>query len=478
MWSWFFASLETASKDKVLTLVRIPLTSEEQLQDLKNLKLDIVLAIKMKYADVIVTETELNLLRERDFRPQIIMRGDKGLLLRRSIFGKSLKLDPWYHTYEEVVAELDSLTTVYPDIARKDSIGISSQEGRVIWAFKISDNVQVEEDEPAVLYNGTHHACELLGTEVCMRLINELLSKYGKDPKVTDWINNTEIWFVPIVNPDGHHVVTSGINPRWRKNTRDNDNDGVLYEEDGDGVDLNRNYDFNWAFGGSGDPSNRRYRGPYPFSESENRAMRDFAIAQRFVFSISYHSAEEVVYYPWKWGERKAPDDKILTEIAQQIAARIKTEDGKGTYKPLYGAGTVGQSYNWFYGTLGTFDFIVEMARDLHIPPVSQAKRIIQSNLPGAYYLLERVQGPGLTGRITDAVTGDPLQAVVRIVQIDMEDIRPRRSDPVYGRYYRILAPGKYTVQVFKDGYQPKVYPDIVVSKGKMTTLDIELSPE
>jgi len=228
LWSWFFASLETASKDKVLTLVRIPLTSEEQLQDLKNLKLDIVLAIKMKYADVIVTETELNLLRERDFRPQIIMRGDKGLLLRRSIFGKSLKLDPWYHTYEEVVAELDSLTTVYSDIARKDSIGISSQEGRVIWAFKISDNVQVEEDEPAVLYNGAHHACELLGTEICMRLINELLSKYGKDPKVTDWINNTEIWFVPIVNPDGHHVVTSGINPRWRKNTRDNDNDGVL----------------------------------------------------------------------------------------------------------------------------------------------------------------------------------------------------------------------------------------------------------
>ena len=121
------------------------------------------------------------------------------------------KLDPEYHTYQEMLDELSALEAAHPQIAMIESIGVSTQEGRGIWAFKISDNVGQNEDEPAIMYNGVHHACEVLGLEICMRLINDLLSDYGADPDVTYWVDNTEIWFVPMVNPDGHSAVMDSI---------------------------------------------------------------------------------------------------------------------------------------------------------------------------------------------------------------------------------------------------------------------------
>ena len=95
-----------------------------------------------------------------------------------------------------------------------------------IWAVKISDNVHVEEDEPAVLYNGVHHAEEVLGLEICMSMINELLSQYGSDGQKTWWVDNIEIWFVPLLNPEGHKVVTDGLDITYRKNKRDNNMGG------------------------------------------------------------------------------------------------------------------------------------------------------------------------------------------------------------------------------------------------------------
>ena len=92
--------------------------------------------------------------------------------------------------------------------------------------------------------------------------------------------------------------------------------------------------------------------------------MRSLADAEKFLLSISYHSEGEVIYFPWDWRGRKAPDDKLLTEIANGLASSIKTMKGDTCYKAEYGAGTVGQSYPWLYGRYGTFDFIVgrEMA--------------------------------------------------------------------------------------------------------------------
>jgi hypothetical protein len=289
-------------------------------------------------------------------------------------------------------------------------------------------------------------------------------------------VNTYEIFIVPVANVDGHHVVTHGIDPRWRKNTRDTNADGVLYDYP-EGVDINRNYDFNWAHGGSDDPTSERYRGPFPFSESENRAMRSLADAEKFLLSISYHSAGEVIYFPWDWRGRKAPDDKLLSEIANGLASSIKTMKGDTCYKAEYGAGTVGQTYPWLYGRYGTFNFVVETGKGTHIFADSDAVGIARSNLEGAWYILDRGKGPGLAGHVIDAKTGKPLQATVWLPTIETEDLNRRMTERTFGRYWRLLAPGKYYLVVMKDGYETRVFKDVEVKPEGWTTLDITLEP-
>jgi len=426
---------------------------------------------------LLATRAEAEVLKERGFQFTVVMEDTNQLnLYKRAIYGETMRMPVIYHTYERIIEEVEALTRKDPKIIKKILIGKTSQEQRDIYAVKISNNVEQEQDKPRIMFDGCHHADEVMGAEICMAIIHDLVEKYNKDPKVTDWLNTYEIFVVPVVNVDGHHVVTHSVDPRWRKNTHDTNANGVLYEYP-EGVDINRNYDFNWGHGGSDDPMSERYRGPFPFSESENRAMRSLADAERFLLSISYHSAGEVIYFPWDWHGRKAPDDKLLTEIANGLASSIKTMIGDTCYKAEYGAGTVGQTYPWLYGRYGTFDFVVETGKGTHIFADSDAVGIAKSNLEGAWYILDRGRGPGLTGHVIDGKTGKPLQATVWLPTIETEDVNRRTTEPTFGRYCRLLAPGKYYLLVQKDGYETRVFKDVEVKPEGWTTLDIAMQP-
>ncbi|MGB2959889.1 MAG: M14 family metallopeptidase, partial [Bacteroidota bacterium] len=393
---------------------------------------------------VVATSAEARVLSERGLEFTVILEDtSRRILFKRALYGSAMKLSSFYHTYDQILGEADALIETHPDLITKFAIGKTTQEDRTIYAIRISNDVAFRQDKPAILFDGCHHADEIMGAEICTALMNELVTKYGSDPRITDWVDSYEILIVPVVNVDGHHVVTSGIDPRWRKNTHDTNGNGVLYEYP-EGVDLNRNYDFNWAHGGSSDPMSVRYRGPHPFSEAENRAMRGLAEEYRFILSLTYHSQGEVVYYPWMWRGRKAPEDKLLTELANGLGSSIRTMAGDTTYKAEYGAGTVGQSYPWLYGRYGTFDFVVETGKGAHIFPDSDAARIIESNLEGIRYILDQGNGPGLTGHVTDAHTGKALGAQIWLPDIDMEDVERRTSLERTGRFWRLLSPGKH----------------------------------
>jgi hypothetical protein len=482
--SIFFLAVLRVSAEENRKLVRLFVETQEQWQQLSAMKLEIVSEIiSPEIVDALITTSQMSDLESMGIGAEVLMDGQEyNHILQKS----KVTIDPKFHTYEEVTTELDSLAHTYPDIARRDSIGHSTQEERTIWAFKISDNVSIEEDEPAILYDGVHHACEVMGLEICMYMINHLLNNYGTDPLVTSWVDNTEIWFVPLLNPDGHSAVTSGINEFWRKNGRDLNENSILYEYDcndwytcrTEGVDINRNYDFNWSTGGSGDPWGYVYRGPAPFSESENQALRNLASEQRCIFSISYHSYGEIVFYPWnRGGGTPAPDDAVISSVATQMAALIPKQGG-GIYDYGKNAGLVGYCANWLYGVLGTIDFMIEVnPYPIFIPAGSLIEEIAQRNMTGALYLLDRVSGPGLTGHITEAGTQKPLTATVKILEIYAPEIQPRTSEPRYGRFYRMLLPGQYTVEASREGYVNHVLQVTVATKG-LTTLDVELSPD
>jgi hypothetical protein len=431
-----------------------------------------ILSLVRDTAQALLTHAETALLRERGFRCTVLMEDSSELaLVRRAAYGPTMRLERPYHSYAEILAEIGALCSTNPSLFRRFPIGVTSQERQKIYAVEVA--APGGKKGPAILINGCHHSNELLGGEICLAFLHDVASRYGNDPDLTRLLGRFRVIVVPVVNVDGHNVVTSGKDPRWRKNRRDTDGDGrVEYPE---GVDLNRNYDFNWAHGGSADARSERYRGPFPFSESEASAIASLAREERFLCSLTYHSQGEVIYYPWTWGGRKAPDDPLLTSMAREIAGSIRTMKGDTCYRAEYGAGTVGQTYPWLYGALGTFDFVVETGKGASFVPPSEVAGVVRENLQGIYALLRRSEGPGLAVRVKDASTGKPLTAEVWFPAIETEDVHRRTSHPRSGILYRLLTAGSYDCIVSKEGYRPVVLKGIRVGESGWTEQDVKL---
>ncbi|MDZ7260874.1 MAG: M14 family zinc carboxypeptidase [candidate division KSB1 bacterium] len=237
--------------------------------------------------------------------------------------------------------------------------------------------------------------------------------------------------------------------------------------------DLNRNYDFNWAVGGDDNPSSWFYRGPYPFSEKETQALRDLTLRENFVFGIGYHSFGETILFPWG-NFTEPPDLELIVELAEAMASRIKKQSGKGSYSVLPLNGRVGQSSVWMYGAAGVIDFIVETG-DEYFPPGKEIEKIAQENAKAAFFLLDRVFGPGVTGHIYDADNGRPLVAQVQILELRSPVVKPRTSEPRYGRYFRILRPGRYEVEFSAPGYIPQVFENVIIDAKEHKVLDVFL---
>ena len=296
-----------------------------------------------------------------------------------------------YHSYSELEADLQALERSFPQLARLFIIGVTL-ENRNIYALKISDNVSLDEEEAEVLFLGCHHAREWISIEVPFLLAGFLLERYAADAGVRRAVDHSEIWIVPLVNPDGLEYSIRFYR-YWRKNRRLNP-DGSF------GVDLNRNYGYNWGYddkGSSPEPESEIYRGSGPFSEPETRAVRDFFMERHFQALITYHSYSQVILYPW--GFTAAPTDKeaLFESQSSSMSNLMQAVNGR-----IYGFGPAGDSFyltngdttDWAFGVAGIPAFTVEL------PPVDQLEGgffnterdidpIFRENLPAALYLID-----------------------------------------------------------------------------------------
>ena len=384
-----------------------------------------------------------------------------------------------FHTYSRMCRELDSLALAYPAILRIETLATTPTGGRAVIAARVSNEPAVTSGEPAVLFTGIHHGCEVIGAEICLALLDSLLTGCSAGPG-RRLVDSLQITIVPMVNPDGHEVNFSTSDTWWRKNARDNNGNGHF--DSGDGVDINRNYPFLWDSGGSALPTGREYRGPYALSEVESRALTELAGRERFVAEICYHSDQdsvqgECVYYPWSWDGDHSPDYRFIRPIAESIAASI-TSDGGGRYVPIIGyANSGGMFRNWAYYTYGTFSHTIEVSRGYY-PPSSRVDSLCSRNLPGAFYLLNRALGPGIRGRVTDSLSGEPLAAIVELLEADTgvsHPILPRRTEHGTGSFYRLLASGLYHLRIACPGYRTRTVGPIIVNEGGLTRVDVAL---
>jgi len=257
----------------------------------------------------------------------------------------------WY-SLAEVYAFMDSLVVTYPGLCDTLRIG-TSRQARPIRAFRITDESQPTQSRPRVLYTALTHSREPGGMQALVEFMTRLIEGYGIDPNLTYLVNSREIWFVPVVNPDGYEYnrqawINTGSFGLWRKNLRDNNGDFAITSADG--VDLNRNFGYRWGhdnIGSSPTASSQTYRGPSAFSEPETRALRDFANAMGFTTADNYHTYAEICIYPWGYIAPACPDSTFLTRMAEEMQA----EAGYAYGTPgdiLYTVN--GDANDWMYG--------------------------------------------------------------------------------------------------------------------------------
>lgn len=227
-----------------------------------------------------------------------------------------------YRSYSEpggIRDELAAAAARYPGLTKLVTIG-RSQQGKPIQALKITKNARQVRDgsRPATAYVGAQHAREWITVEMTRRLMHHLLDSYGDDATITSLVNRTELWIVPVANPDGYDYTFTPDNRLWRKNLRDNDGDGQITNIDG--VDPNRNFAYKWGYdneGSSPNAASETYRGPSPGSEPETKALDGLFSRIGFEFFINYHSAAELLLYGVGWQvSTPTPDDVIYEAMA------------------------------------------------------------------------------------------------------------------------------------------------------------------
>ncbi len=245
----------------------------------------------------------------------------------------------------------------HPDLVKLVVIGKTVQ-GQDIVSLKVTKNARKSRDgsRPAVLYSSAQHAREWITPEMNRRLLHYYLDHYKNDRRIHKIVDTTELWFVPVANPDGYDFTFTDGNRLWRKNLRDNNGDGVI--TDGDGVDANRNYPTKWGYdneGSSPEPASETYRGPSPASEPETQALDGLMKRIKFEFLVNYHSAAELLLYGVGWQvATPTPDDLLYEAMAgddqhpaiagydPDISAELYTTNGETTEHAQNAYGTLG----------------------------------------------------------------------------------------------------------------------------------------
>ncbi len=207
-----------------------------------------------------------------------------------------------------------------------------------------------------MLYGGAQHAREWITPEMVRRLMHHVLDGYGNDPEITGLLDTTELWFLPVSNPDGYDYTFTEGNRLWRKNLADNDHDGTITGVDG--VDPNRNFATKWGYdneGSSPDITSQTYRGPSAGSEPETKALDALFGRVGFEHYINYHSAAELLLYGIGWQvSTPSPDDVIYEAMVgtddnsaipgydPDISAELYTTNGDTDTHATVAHGTLG----------------------------------------------------------------------------------------------------------------------------------------
>lgn len=369
-----------------------------------------------------------------------------------------------YPTYSQYESMMVTFATNFPTLCHLDTIATLISGHRLL-CLKITDNPTVDENEPEYFYSGGMHGDEITGSILLLRLADYLLDNYGTVSRVTNIVNNIELWICPFANPDGTYA---GGDNTVTGATRYNDNN----------VDLNRNYP---------DPRD----GLHPDGnawQQETVAFMAFADAHDFVMGGNFHGGASVVNYPWDtWTSAGNPiaDNSWWAYVSKEYADTAMAYGPAGYFQDVVSSGYT-EGGDWYVITGGRQDYMNwwQHCREVTLE-ISVTKTPTASTLPNYWNYnyrsmlnyLEQCRY-GVHGIITDACSGLPVQAKVYVNSYDQaNDSSHVYSSLPVGNYHRPIIAGTYSITFSATGYQSQTITGIAVTNKNTTIRDVQLTP-
>lgn len=367
-----------------------------------------------------------------------------------------------YPTYQGYLAMMRQFASSHPSLCRLDTMGLSVQ-GRQILALKISDNVQVREDEPQFLYTSTMHGNETVGYVLMLRLADYLLTQYGQatpeGERATALVDNMEIWINPLFNPDGTYRLggDTTVSNAVRGNAH--------------GTDLNR--DFPDRINDTSNTTAGR--------EAETGAMMRWSWKHNISLSANFHCGVQVVNYPWDNGAPSGsysmcPDDAWYINLSSVYATpNPDLMNGGFTNGITNGCewyAVFGGRQDWMYLRNGGREVTIEISNAYNPAGSALPQKWTNNKESFLAYMEEALKG--IRGTVVDATSGARLRARIDVVGIQNV---PVYTDSAVGDYHRLLLPGTYAVIARAAGYVPDTITNVVVTGPAATRADFLLQP-
>ncbi|XP_019753079.1 carboxypeptidase M isoform X3 [Hippocampus comes] len=369
---------------------------------------------------------------------------DLGVFLL-ALFPAAMMLDFRYHSNREMESYLLRVNASNPDIAHLYSIG-RSVAGQRLWVLALGLSPHRHAlGVPEFKYVANMHGNEVLGRELLLQLIDDLVQGYrGNESWATRILNSTRVHFLPTMNPDGFDQADTNC---YLSQGRFNRN----------GVDLNRN--FPDAFAGPWGQRDLEDAG----REAEVRAVMGWLKTETFVLSANLHGGALVASYAYDnsngGGElvgraSLTPDDDVFVHLAKVYShnhASMRQGGRCGDQAPFREGITNG--YQWYPLAGGMQDYNYVWAGCLEVtlevscckfPPAGQLPALWADNRKSLLAFIRQAH-LGVKGRVLDCSGAALHNAVVEVS--GRRNVRPFATDK-HGEYYRLLLPGNYTFTV------------------------------
>ncbi len=349
-----------------------------------------------------------------------------------------------YPSHAEITKKLKAAEAKNPKIMKLFSIG-KSVTGKDLWVMKISDNVNTEEVEPEFKYISSMHGDEITGRELTVKLIEEMAQSYGSNQEITELVDNTEIYIMPSMNPDGSE-----------RKQRANAN----------GYDLNRNFP---------DISNRNGN-TVDGRQIENQHVMKFQASRQFSLSANFHGGTIVVNYPWDSTYDRHPLDAFIKELSIGYAELNPEMRSSREF-----AGGITNGADWYVVKGGMQDWSSFFYNDLQVtvelshakwPRYDDIPSFYQSNRDSMIYFMKQIhRGAGFKFNRADVAGTVAIKQTSPVIK-DLGSFAFNTSE-----FFKVMPEGEYTLNITEKNKASKVIQvsvdkDKIFSNGNYTIID------